>query len=194
MDGLRGPGTLRDVTIATTMSTLVGLELWTDQIGPQTTEQVDGMEGAVGFDAIGWAGGRALLVCSMIHRSAFLDAIPTEIPLPTRPKPSSRPISVVIEMVEPGAFAPLAMDSASLELTHRLMILSEGRAIPAGCVGAQMMPCVEGIGLGHVRPLQSNEAFACLVGLAVGAVGLATAHGTCQNGVAKARLPSACCP
>ena len=53
MDGLRGPGTLRDVTIATTMSTLVGLELWTDQIGPQATEQVDGMEGAVGFDAIG---------------------------------------------------------------------------------------------------------------------------------------------
>ena len=104
MDGLRGPGTLRDVTIATTMSTLVGLELWTDQIGPQTTEQVDGMEGAVGFDAIGWAGGRALLVCSMIHPSAFLDAITTEIPLPTRPKPSSRPISVVIEMVEPGAF------------------------------------------------------------------------------------------
>jgi len=68
------------------MSTLVGLELWTDQIGPQTTEQVDGMEGAVGFDAIEWAGGRALLVCSMIHPSASLDAITTEIPLPTRPK------------------------------------------------------------------------------------------------------------
>ena len=45
---------LGDVTIVTTMSTLVGLELWTDQIGPQTTstEQVDGMEGAVGFDSM----------------------------------------------------------------------------------------------------------------------------------------------
>lgn len=32
------------------------------------------------------------MVCSMIHPSASLDAITTEIPLPTRPKPSSRPI------------------------------------------------------------------------------------------------------
>ena len=57
-----------------------------------------------------------------------------------------------------------------------------------------MMPCVEGIDRGHVRPLQSNEAFACVMGLALGSVGLATAHGTCQNDVTKVRLPSACCP
>ena len=30
---------LGDVTIVTAMSTLVGLELWTDHIGPQTKEQ-----------------------------------------------------------------------------------------------------------------------------------------------------------
>ena len=30
---------LGDVTIVTAMSTLVGLELWVDQIGPQTKEQ-----------------------------------------------------------------------------------------------------------------------------------------------------------
>ena len=57
-----------------------------------------------------------------------------------------------------------------------------------------MMPCVEGIDRGHVRPLQSNEAFACVMGLALGSVGLATAHLTCQNDVTKVRLPSACCP
>ena len=30
---------LRDVTVVTAMSTLVGLELWTNHIGPQTKEQ-----------------------------------------------------------------------------------------------------------------------------------------------------------
>ena len=56
-----------------------------------------------------------------------------------------------------------------------------------------MAPCVEGIGHGHIRRMQFHEAFACLVGLAVAAVGLATAHGTCHSGVAKIRLPSAGC-
>ena len=83
------------------------------------------------------------------------------------------------------------MDSAILELTYRLMTLSEGRTNSSGCVGAHVTPCVEGIGHGHIRRMQFHEAFACLVGLAVAAVGLATAHGTCQNGVAKVRLPSA---
>ena len=54
-----------------------------------------------------------------------------------------------------------------------------------------MAPCVEGIGHGHIRRMQYHEAFACEVGLAMGAMGLATAHGTCQNGVAKVWLPSA---
>ena len=66
------------------------------------------------------------------------------------------------------------MDSASLELTYRLMTLSEGRTISSGCVGAHVTPCVEGIGHGHIRRMQYHEAFACLVGLALGAVGLAT--------------------
>ena len=88
----------------------------------------------------------------------------------------------------------MAMDSAFLELTYRLMTLSEGKTISAGCVGAHMTPCVEGIGHGHIRWLQYHEACACLAGLALGAVGLATAHGTCQNGVAKVWLPSASCP
>ena len=88
------------------------------------------------------------------------------------------------------------MDSASLELTYRLMTLSEGRTISARCMGAHMVPCVEGIGHGqcHIRLMQFHEAFARLEGLDVGAVWLATAHGTCQNGVAKVRLPSAGCP
>ena len=86
------------------------------------------------------------------------------------------------------------MDSASLELTYGLMTLSESKTISAGCVGAHVTPCVEGIGHGHIRRMQFHEAFACLVGLALGAVGLATAHGICQNGVAKVRLPSAGCP
>ena len=54
------------------------------------------------------------------------------------------------------------MDSASLELTYRLMTLSESRTISAGCVGAHVTavtPCVEGIGHGHIRRMQYHEAF-----------------------------------
>ena len=65
-------------------------------------------------------------------------------------------------MVEPDALLSLPMDSASLELTYHLMILSEGRTISARCVGAHMALCIEGISHGHVRLMQFHEAFACL--------------------------------
>ena len=81
------------------------------------------------------------------------------------------------------------MDSALHELDDCLMMLLEGTCMPPRCVGAHMAPCVEGIGHGHIQRMQFHEAFACLVGLAVAAVGLAMAHGTCENGVAKAWLP-----
>ena len=51
------------------------------------------------------------------------------------------------------------MDLASLELTYRLMTLSEGKTISAGCVGAHVTPCVEGIGHGHIQRMQYHEAF-----------------------------------
>ena len=58
----------------------------------------------MGIEARGWAGGRVLLVCSMIHPLASLDAVFTEIPLPNSPQTLIVTISVVIEMVEPDAF------------------------------------------------------------------------------------------
>ena len=68
-----------------------------------TVDQVNGMARATGWESMR-LGGRALLVCSMIHSLASLDAGFTEIPFPTRPKPSSRPISVLMELVEPAPF------------------------------------------------------------------------------------------
>ena len=48
---------LGDVTIVTAMSTLVGLELWVDQIGPQTKERELPPYLMIGrsFDSVGFA-------------------------------------------------------------------------------------------------------------------------------------------
>ena len=47
---------LGDVTIVTAMSTLVGLELWVDQIGPQTKERAPPLFNLTGrsFDCVGF--------------------------------------------------------------------------------------------------------------------------------------------
>ena len=48
---------LGDVAIVTAMSTLVGLELWVDQIGPQTKERAPPLFNSTGrsFDCVGFA-------------------------------------------------------------------------------------------------------------------------------------------